>query len=235
MSSKARTSSRTGARPARYGPSPKTAAAREQQRRAAHRRTALRWGSGVLAAAVVVVGLDVVFNHAKSGASSHAYQVASPGIGATAPGFTLAADTGGTISLSALRGRSVLLFFQEGLTCQPCWDQIKQIEAAAGQVKAAGIDETISITSDPVDLIAQKAKDMGLTTTVLSDPGLAVSAQYHANQYGMMGAARDGHTFILVGPDGIIRWRADYGGPPAYTMDVPVSGLLSDLKAGARP
>jgi hypothetical protein len=56
---------------------------------------------------------------------------------------------------------------------------------------------------------------------VLSDPGLAVSQQYHANSYGMMGASRDGHTFILVGPDGVIRWRADYGGPPKYTMFLP--------------
>ena len=184
---------------------------------------------------LVLFGLYTVFNHAKSKSPGHAYQVASPAIGAAAPGLTLAADTGGQVTLAALRGKSVLLFFQEGLTCQPCWDQIKELEAAAGQVRAAGIDQIISITSDPVDLIAQKAKDMGLNTTVLSDPGLAVSARYHANQYGMMGAARDGHTFILVGPDGVIRWRADYGGPPNYTMDVPVTTLLTDLKAGEKP
>ena len=75
---------------------------------------------------------------------------------------------------------------------------------------------------------------MGLTTPVLSDPDLAVSQQYGANQYGMMGASRDGHTFILVGPDGIIRWRADYGGAPNYTMYVPVQTLLADLQAGIK-
>ena len=45
----------------------------------------------------------------------------------------------------------------------------------------------------------------------------------------MMDTSADGHTFILVGPDGHIRWRADYGGAPNYTMYVPVDRLLADL------
>jgi hypothetical protein len=76
---------------------------------------------------------------------------------------------------------------------------------------------------------------MGLTIPVLSDPGLAVSRQYHANSYTMMGAGRDGHTFILVGPDGVIRWRAHYGGPPNYTMFLPTTALLADITAGEHP
>jgi peroxiredoxin Q/BCP len=47
----------------------------------------------------------------------------------------------------------------------------------------------------------------------------------------MMGASRDGHTFILVKPDGTIAWRADYGGTPKYTMFVPTTGVLADLRA----
>lgn len=50
--------------------------------------------------------------------------------------------------------------------------------------------------------------------------------------YGMMAGSADGHTFLLVGPDGRIRWRADYGGPPDYTMYIPVSNLIADIKAG---
>jgi len=51
----------------------------------------------------------------------------------------------------------------------------------------------------------------------------------------MMGTGADGHTFILVGPDGTIRWRADYGGAPNYTMYVPPTQLLADLQAGRTP
>ncbi len=67
---------------------------------------------------------------------------------------------------------------------------------------------------------------------MLQTGSLAVSRAYTANGYGMMGASRDGHTFILVGPDGRIRWRADYGGAPNYTMYVPVPNLIADIRAG---
>src|SRR6266487_5189546 len=102
-------------------------------------------------------------------------------------------------------------------------------------LRAAGISNVVSITSDPVGAITQKVRDMHLSIPVASDPGLAVSHAYHANQYGMMGTSRDGHTFILVGPNGLIRWRADYGGPPKYTMFLPTSALLADIKAGEHP
>jgi hypothetical protein len=51
----------------------------------------------------------------------------------------------------------------------------------------------------------------------------------------MMGTSRDGHTFVLVGPDGRIRWRADYGGPPKYIMFLPTTTLLADIRAGEHP
>jgi peroxiredoxin len=165
--------------------------------------------------------------------SGYAYQVGQPGPGAHAPAFTLAASTGGQVDLASLRGRTVLLYFQEGLSCQPCWDQITDLEKRATDLKTAGVDQVVSITTDPIDLITRKTADMRLATSVLSDPNLAVSKAYDANQYGMMGTSRDGHTFILVRPDGTIGWRADYGGAPKYTMLVPVDALLADLRAGS--
>lgn len=205
--------------------------AAESSRRA--KRRIISWVAGVAVALAATFGLYSVFHHANgSGSGSYTYQSGTPGIGAQAPGFTLSATTGGTISLSSLRGQTVLLYFQEGLDCQPCWTQIQQLEAASGQVKAAGVDRVISITTDPVNLLSQRVKDMGLSTTILSDPSLTASTQYNANQYGMMGTSTDGHSFVLVSPTGKILWRADYGGAPNYTMDVPVSTLLSQLKAG---
>jgi peroxiredoxin Q/BCP len=213
----------------------KPAAERKAQRRGQRRRHIIL-RSGIAAGVVAVVAvLFVIFqgsSSTSSGAGAYPHQVGSPGPGQAAPGFTLAASTGGHTSLSAYRGKSVLLFFQEGLTCQPCWDQITDLGKHAAQLRAAGIGQVVSVTGDPIGAITTKTRDMGLTTPVLSDPGLAVSQQYHANAYGMMGAGRDGHTFILVGPDGVIRWRADYGGPPKYTMFLPTTSLLADIKAG---
>jgi peroxiredoxin Q/BCP len=191
----------------------------------------------VLVAVLVVAGLYGIYRAASSAGSGSAGQypfvVGQPGPGATAPDFSLTSTTGGTQtgtqSLAALRGKTVLLYFQEGLSCQPCFDQLADLQHNAKTVRAAGIDQVLSITTDPLNLLAQKSRDMHLSIPVLSDPDLAVSGRYHANQYGMMGTSRDGHTFILVGADGRTRWRADYGGAPKYTMFVPTADLLADL------
>lgn len=188
---------------------------------------------------VAILSLGVIFfqnnnnNGAGNGqASQYPFQVGNPGPGAQAPATMLPATDGSTFDLASQKGKTVLLYFQEGLTCQPCWDQIKDIQSNMSQFRGLGIDRIVSITTDPLDQIKQKVSDQGISIPVLSDPRLAVSQAYSANSYGMMGNSRDGHTFVLVGPDGHIKWRADYGGSPNYTMYVPVPNLLADLKTG---
>jgi peroxiredoxin len=206
---------------------------RTPQRRT--RFTMLAAAAGVL---IVISALYLVFRGATgtpaaspSHGGKYPYAVGQPSTG-QAPGFTLASSAGGQESLESLRGKTVLLYFQEGLMCQPCWDQITDLEHNSAAVKAAGIDQIVSITTDPADLVARRTADLKLSTPVLSDPDLTVSKAYHANEYGMMGTSRDGHTFILIRPDGTIGWRADYGGAPKYTMFVPTADLLADLASG---
>lgn len=206
-------------------------------------RQRLLWVIGIAAAVTGLVVLYGIFSNSAAprtdadpgqpSAGAIGFDVGEPGPGGEAPGFTLADGTGGEVSLSDYRGQSVLLYFQEGLTCQACWQQLVDLEAEPDRLRAAGIDAILSISTDPADLLGRAATDLGLTTPVLSDPDLAASAQYSANQYGMMGTSRNGHTFILVGPDGAIEWRADYGGAPDYTMYVPVDTLLADLETAS--
>ena len=165
-----------------------------------------------------------------AGSSAYPYVVGAPGPGAVAPPIQLTATNGTAFNLTNERGKTVLLFFQEGIGCQPCWEQLKQIEADMGAFRSKGIDEVVTVTGDPAAALRQKVSLEGLRTPVLSDPGLAVSLTYGANRYGMMGTSADGHSFIVVGPDGRIQWRADYGGPPKYTMFVPIPQLLTDMK-----
>jgi peroxiredoxin Q/BCP len=200
-------------------------------------RTAVKAGV-FIGIAVIILGLIYLLNNANgssatsSQTSTYPYQVGSPGPGEQAPSIKLQSTDGSTFDLASLRGKTVLLFFQEGLGCQPCWDQMKDMESKWSGFQALGIDKVVSITTNPLDALKQKVADEGLSTPVLSDPNSTVSQAYHADQYGMMNGSSDGHSFIVVGPDGRIRWRADYGGAPNYTMYVPIPTLIADMKGG---
>ncbi len=200
-------------------------------------RTGLK-ASVLIGIAVIVLGLIYFLNNANGSSATssqtnkYPFQVGSPGPGEQAPSIKLQSTGGSTFNLATLRGKTVLLFFQEGLACQPCWDQLKDIESKSSLFQSLGIDKVVSITTDPLDALKQKVADEGLSTPVLSDPNFTVSQAYNANQYGMMNGSSDGHSFIIVGPDGRIRWRADYGGGPNYTMYVPIPALIADMKEG---
>ena len=217
-------------------------AARERAARAAARWRLAAKIAGFAGATAFALGALYWFNTDSSAqgrsaphdpaAGKYEFKVGKPGPGAAAPGFSLPSTTGGTLDLASLRGKRVLLYFQEGIMCQPCWDQLKDIEANIERFRALGIQSVVTITTDPLDALKQKAALERLSTPVLSDAHLSVSRTYDANSYGMMGRGRDGHTFILVDPGGRILWRADYGGAPKYHMYVPVPNLLADLREG---
>jgi len=202
-------------------------------------RASMRGGMKTATKVAIVAGLAIAvfvvvlwYIHQDSLAGKYAYQVGKPGPGEIAPPIRLPTTRGPTFDLAAYRGKTVLIYFQEGITCQPCWDQASDIEKNFSKFREIGIDTLVTITTDPLDLLQQKVTDEHLLMPVLSDASLAVSRAYTANSYGMMGQSRDGHTFIVVGPGGRIEWRADYGGAPNYTMYLPVPNLLADIKQG---
>lgn len=199
-------------------------------------RIAIGIGAGVLALAAVYWWTGYGSQSAVGDplAGQYPFQVGKPGPGVAAPPIRLPATRGGTFDLASLRGQRVLLYFQEGIMCQPCWDQLKDIESHIEELRALGVDSLVSISTDPIDALKEKARIERLSTPVLSDPDLRVSRAYDANSYGMMGKSRDGHTFILLDKDGTILWRADYGGAPKYIMHVPIRNLVADLRQGLR-
>lgn len=201
-----------------------------------------RWPMITAVLAVLAVGaLFLIYQNAQdkhntaTDGSGYRHVAGDPGIGEPAPDFTLTSHTGDTVSLNDFRGRSVLLYFQEGLMCQPCWDQITDLEQNEAALKAAGIDAVVSISHDTVAQQARKAADQKVSTPMLADPSQEVIHAYDAHKYGMMREQTAGHSFVLVGPDGTIAWRADYGGAPDYTMFVPTDKLLADLSKEHRP
>lgn len=214
--------------------------AREQEARRAeaHRKLQLRIGVGlgVALAALVAIFLLAGGNRDSQAAnpSGFDYEVGSPGPGEPAPEIELTTATGERFDLSSLRGETVLLYFQEGIGCQPCWDQLTDIEPRMDEFEALGIDRIATITTDPPDLLPQKVADEGIATPVMSDANVTYSRAYGTTEFRMAGMAPsfNGHSFVLVDEQGTIEWRADYGGPTTgNTMYVPVDGLLADIEA----
>lgn len=208
--------------------------------RKARKRRSRYSGSGargvfmtIAAGVAVLAALFYLSNRGgPGGGGKYAFQVGNPKAGQAAPPMVLPSTAGGTFDLAALRGKTVMLYFQEGLMCQPCWNQLKDIEKSFEQFRALGIDSVVSITGDPLDALRRKVADEGLSSPVLSDRGVAVSKAYETNLFGMMGPRFNGHSFIVVGPDGVVKWRADYGGPPNYYMYVPIDTLLQHMRQG---
>lgn len=144
-----------------------------------------------------------------------------------APEFTLPSTINSTFQLD--NNQSTLLYFQEGIQCQACWVQLVDIESQWNKFEHLGIDEIVTITTDPIETLKELADIIGFETPLLSDRDLSVSKRYNTNEYAMpgMGDGHNGHSFILVDEYGEIQWRADYG---RYTMYVPVEILIEQIE-----
>ncbi|MGI8873195.1 MAG: peroxiredoxin family protein [Egibacteraceae bacterium] len=217
---------------------PTSSASRRRHRRGPLLRVGFVVGVAVLGLAAIYANgtrqssEDAGASGAAQSPSGYAFQVGNPGPGQGAPSFTLASTDGGTLGLDDLAGDRTLLYFQEGLMCQPCWDQLVDIEAQLDEFRALGIDRVVTVTTDPYSALVQKVELEGITTPVLADEDRSVSAAFDTLGYGMMGGSTNGHTFIVLDQDGRVAWRADYGGAPDFTMYLPTESLLTDLRAG---
>ncbi|MHB8568489.1 MAG: redoxin domain-containing protein [Nitrososphaerales archaeon] len=153
-------------------------------------------------------------------------------VGRQAPNFSLAEVNGsGTFTLSSYTGKvNVLLFFNEGLDCSPCLQQMQDLSNDYAKFSALNII-VVAITTDTASGLYQWAQSNQVNhLVILSDSGLTVSNSYRTlgSNVSMM-SGRDGHTFILAGASGIIKWRADYG---PGTMFVPDSTILNNCQNG---
>ena len=152
------------------------------------------------------------------------------GSGAIAPDFALSDVNGGTFTLSSYKGKAnVLLFFNEGLSCAPCLNQMTDLDQMNQQFTRMNI-MMVSITGDSVNLLASWAHSSGPQYgKVLSDQNLAVSRAYDmlGPDRSMMPGSAPGHSFILVDKSGAIKWRQDYGPSVMY---VPNDQIMAAVR-----
>ncbi len=139
---------------------------------------------------------------------------------------------GTTFDLSSYQNKSdVLLFFNEGLSCNPCLRQMIDIDKAYSAFNQMGLT-VVSITADSPSSLSTWAHNSGISRMmVLSDSSLQVDKSYDTLGPGtgsMHEGMAPGHTFILVGKDGKVLWREDYG---ISTMYVPMSQLEAAVRS----
>ncbi len=143
-------------------------------------------------------------------------------VGKPAPDFTLTSYSGQSFVLSQLRGKKVVLFFNEGIMCYPaCWNQIAAL-GTDNRLNNAKV-MTLSVVPDPKDgwtEAIQKMPDLG-KENILLDSDRSVSRMYDTVNLpsSMHRGTMPGHTYILLDDKGIVR----------YTYDDPKMSILNDM------
>ena len=184
--------------------------------------------SWIIAGVVIVVIAFVGWWGLAKMNQEKAAKVAASSEKALAPDFTLPSTTGGKIALSDFRGKkNVLIYFNEGLSCQPCWEQIPELEKILPDLEKMDV-ALISVSFDPVDQWMDTIDRYKITTPILSYQDSNTERAYNLLPFSMAMGRRAGHTFVLIGKDGTIKWRRDYW--PGYGMMVAGGVMFVDSK-----
>ncbi len=136
---------------------------------------------------------------------------------------------GREISSESLRGKKMLLFFSEGVMCQACFVQIRDIEQVGTQLRKRGIG-LVSITPDSEEVLRQAIDQYEISTPMIADDDRDMSAAFDTLGQGMH-SDTPGHAFVLVDETGKVVWQRDYWFEPYRTMYVEPAKLLKDLAA----
>jgi len=99
--------------------------------------------------------------------------------GDTAPDFTLPSDSGDDVSLSALRGRKVIVYFYPAAMTPGCTTQACDFTGSLESLQGAGY-EVVGISPDKPAKLAKFRERDGLSITLASDEDKAVMKAYGA-------------------------------------------------------
>lgn len=149
-------------------------------------------------------------------------------VGSPAPDFTLPTDGGGSLTLSSLKGRKVILYFYPkddtpGCTTEACSFQTNLFDFQGANAAVIGVSK-----DDPKSHDRFKAKH-NLDFTLVSDVDGAVCEAYgvwvEKKNYGKTYMGIDRSTF-LIDEDGMVRkiWRK-------VKVDGHAAKVLDEVKA----
>jgi peroxiredoxin Q/BCP len=120
--------------------------------------------------------------------------------GEIAPDFTLPDQDGNDVTLSALRGRTVVLYFYPRADTPGCTTQACGVRDHRADYEAAGA-VVLGVSPDAVDAIRRFADKYDLGFTLLADADHAVAQRYgvwvEKNLYGRKSWGVQRATFII--------------------------------------
>lgn len=148
--------------------------------------------------------------------------------GDTAPDFELASDTEGTVRLSELRGRRVVLYFYPEDDTSGCTKEARGFRDAREDYAAEDV-VVLGISPDDVASHERFRDKLGLNFPLLADPDHSVAEAYGAwGRKKIYGREREGilRTTFVIGSDGRIE-RIYRNVKPAGHADE----VLEDLRA----
>ncbi|HEU5348855.1 MAG TPA: thioredoxin-dependent thiol peroxidase [Ktedonobacterales bacterium] len=145
-----------------------------------------------------------------------------PTAGTPAPDFTLAAGDGSTVTLSALRGQWVVLYFYPKDDTPGCTIEACSFRDSWHTLEQRGV-RVLGISRDSVKSHQKFAEKYGLPFTLLADEDTEVAQKYgvwvERSMYGkkFMGTAR---TTFAIGPDGVIQHVWEKVNPEGHAAEV---------------
>ncbi|MEP7162579.1 MAG: redoxin family protein [Candidatus Moraniibacteriota bacterium] len=133
-------------------------------------------------------------------------------VGNPAPSMQLTDKDGKAYSPDNLRGKNIILFFNEGIMCYPaCWNQV----AALGADPKLNTEDTVAfsvVVDRPEQWQQAMTKMPGLSkATLLFDQGATVSRELGllALPSSMHKGSIPGHTYIVLDKEGVVRYVYD--------------------------
>ncbi len=133
--------------------------------------------------------------------------------GTAAPDFTLPATGGASVTLSALRGKRVVLFAYGKDGTPTCTNEVLDFEAHLPAFTAAGVT-VLGLSKDPLKTHEKFAAKHGLRLTLLSDHGGQVMEDWGAHGeklfFGKMVTGVLRQTFLIEADGTIGRiWKVE--------------------------
>lgn len=130
--------------------------------------------------------------------------------GDPAPDFTLLDDTGAEVTLSDLRGESVIVYFYPAAMTPGCTIQATDFSGALDDLRAEGYT-VLGISPDTPDKLAAFRERDGLTISLLSDSDKSVMTAWGAfGEKKLYGKVVEGviRSTIVVDPEGVVAHAA---------------------------